>query len=105
MDFKPSPFRSDECNARYKEFIDRKLPFMAELVRSSRFYKIFKNTFPYDRIASSHHLLFSKQLSNTELMMLAQQIVDSGEYDMLILNAPKRQSLPEEYHIHLLRLK
>ena len=76
-------------------------------------WKIVENSFPYDGIASVHHMLLplrhvdEKDLNTDELKELAE-IKDSvcdKNYELMVLPTRNHRSVPEHFHLHLLVCK
>ena len=68
------------------------------------------NSFPYDLIASTHHMIVplrhvvEAELSAEELREFAvikREVVDVG-YDNIIEATTKNKSLPAHFHLHLI---
>ncbi len=89
--------RSVEGSARYRAYrecgeLSRGCPLCdGEAIKEFRFWKVMQNRFPYDKIASTHHMLLPLQhttdleLTNEERQEL--QTIKAGyvqEYDYMI---------------------
>lgn len=76
-------------------------------------WKIVKNDFPYDKVASRHDMLIplrhciESNLTSEELREFVQIKRDiSDQYDMFLENTnEKTRSIPEHFHLHLLQIK
>ncbi|KND49510.1 MAG: hypothetical protein AB203_00315 [Parcubacteria bacterium C7867-008] len=73
------------------------------------YWKITENKFPYDLIASTHHMIMPlRHATETELTMEEwkeyQEIKHSKlqEYDYIVEGTSKTKSIPAHFHIHLL---
>lgn len=109
--------RSDEMHDRY--LAAEKDPNFYETVPSMKewqYWRIIENQFPYDTIASVHHILIPKREFQTvdeanedETVEIADEIFDwikkESHYDMILENLPHQQSQPQRLHYHLLKLK
>lgn len=117
--------RSAETEARYLEQRKRRVndpehnppfsPTVNNAIREFDHWFIIENDFPYDAIATTHHLLFTKRkvafewdlLSSeerSELEKLKKEFFNH-EYDVFYENLPKGQTLRSHFHLHLLILK
>lgn len=108
---RPTKLRTPETQARYAlaekdpDFITK-----APAIRTFPNWKIIVASYPYDAIATTHHLLCPKrrfaqieEATYTELKeLLAIQHTIENDYDACQLNFPKTQSLPAHLHYHLL---
>ena len=87
------------------------------MVKEFRNWIIVENRFPYDKVFITHHLLASKrhlrtyeELTNeevSELKSIEYQVMNKqlGDYDVIIINIPARQSIPRHLHFHLATYK
>jgi len=85
----------------------------AEAVLVFDYWQIIDNSFPYDRIAQTHHMLIPKQhgdenalseLEKTELLKLKY----GGwleNYDFIFESLPQGKSIPAHHHLHLIKVK
>ena len=71
---------------------------------------ITENDYPYDRVATRHHMLVPKrhvterELSDAEcaeLMHLKESVLAAG-YQHLLESLPGTMSIPAHYHLHLM---
>ena len=82
-----------------------------EAIKSFEHWKIIKSNFPYDRIAKEHLLLVTlehkktSELSDAELAELHKiKQTEIPEHITHIIDVlPKRQSVPNHTHIHLIQ--
>lgn len=65
-------------------------------------FKIINNKYPYDLICSKHLLLLSK-ISKEEAFYHACKYATENDYDYVLWNTPKQQSVPSVIHIHILK--
>lgn len=82
-------------------------------VQEFKNWRIIPNEYPYDAIAEVHHLLVPKrqiedllQLDEAEMteFLLIKRIF-TKEYDVMWENTPKGRTVPDWYHLHLIKLK
>lgn len=78
------------------------------------YWKIIENSFPYDRVATKHHMLTPLRhikfvdLTVQELEELTEiktVYMNSSGYDCILESTSKTQSIPAHYHLHLMVLK
>lgn len=109
--------RIDETMSKYMEHEkhnDRKCLFcVSESEREFKLWKIIKNDFPYDRIASCHkmlsplrhvpdkHNLYPEEIN--ELEEILHVLEKERFFDSMIVNFTRNRTIPEHYHIHLLK--
>lgn len=117
--------RSHETESRYLEQRKRRVhdpknnppfePRIDNAIREFDHWFIIENDFPYDAIATTHHLLFTKRKVAFEWDLLTQEEREeleylkkeffNNEYDVFYENLPKGQTLRSHFHLHLLILK
>jgi diadenosine tetraphosphate (Ap4A) HIT family hydrolase len=78
-------------------------------------WKIVRNLFPYDRIASKHDLLVPvrhvsehrllRQSEITQLQSIKASRSLSEKYSLVLENLGKQRSIKGHFHIHLIRLR
>lgn len=77
------------------------------------YWRIVDNEYPYDRIASTHHLLMPKRCcddndltvaEHAELIALRDTVLND-QYDCMVVNMPKYTSVKQHFHYHLIVLK
>lgn len=110
-------FRSDEMIEKYRKFISNDgltsngCPLCSKIsVAEFDYWRIVENSFPYDRIASVHHMLIPKtHSSETELSLEAKnEYINlkstylNNHYDIVIEALPKARSIPAHHHYHLI---
>ena len=108
--------RTQEGEKKYQDYIARgglengcalcpKAP-----LRMFKFWKIVQNDFPYDRIASIHHMVIpirhagEAELSTEERDELAniKDAYMNAHYEYFIEAARKNKSIPGHFHLHLI---
>ncbi len=81
-------------------------------IRQWQHWQIIHNKYPYSAVFKIHHLLVpkrevhQKELSSSEsneLNVILQEL--NNEYDCLLVNFEKKQSIKQHFHIHLLTYK
>jgi diadenosine tetraphosphate (Ap4A) HIT family hydrolase len=107
--------RSPEMHERYLTYPkDPNFMNTANSIRDFNYWRIIENKFPYDTIAKTHHLLVPKQqttswldigLSESAELDLLIMYELPKEYDMILLNFPKAQSVKDWLHFHLIVVK
>jgi diadenosine tetraphosphate (Ap4A) HIT family hydrolase len=73
-------------------------------------WKIVLNSFPYDQIAETHHMLAllrhatEEELTETELVELKtiKATYVNDNYDWIIEATTKNKSIPAHFHLHLI---
>jgi len=115
-------FRRDEETTRlYKEYLDahpNECFFCSDkkiIIKDFKYWQISECTFPYNLIAEKHHLLFPKRHFSTyidftkeeqdELSEIRQKYIPTTDYDSIIENTPKYQTIPGHTHLHLITYK
>jgi hypothetical protein len=108
-------FRSESVRLQYEEErrINASNPTCVicdrEALQSFTYWKIITNEFPYDLIASTHHMLVPMrhvtevELSDSEkeeLVSIKHGLLDP-QYDFIIETVSKKKSIPEHFHLHL----
>jgi hypothetical protein len=79
-------------------------------LESFRFWKIVENSFPYDQIAETHHMILpfrhiiESELNAEELKELAELKAGSinEKYDFIMEPTQKRKTIPKHFHLHLI---
>lgn len=82
-------------------------------LQSFRYWKILENNFPYDKIASTHHMIVplrhiqESELTNEELKEFSEIKLNvlNQSYDYTLEASTKNKSIPAHYHLHLVVLK
>ena len=71
---------------------------------------IVSNEYPYDAVTSKHDLLFPlrkvagyEDLTEQEVADLHAILSSLNEYDSVLYNTPKAQTVPSWFHLHLLK--
>lgn len=111
--------RSKETLERYFKYLDENVrtPDLRDLpmIFGGNKWVIVKNGFPYDKIASVHHLLvplraFTEDIDMTqderdELASIKRRIGEEKLYDVVMENVAHRRTVPAHYHLHLIKYK
>ncbi len=113
----PVTFRTKETQELYDEYRQNPGPSATgcwicdkPVIAEFKSWKIVANSFPYDKIASLHHMIVPirharedevtfeewNELNSIKLNSLYKQ------YDYTIQATPRVQSVPSHYHLHLL---
>jgi len=109
--------RTKKTQKKYTEYLEKGYDGACifckrqKMVKEFDFWILTKNEFPYDEIAEKHTMLAPKrhieeenELNQQEREDLSQLLLEL-DYDMCILNKKKKRSIPEHYHLHLLKFK
>jgi hypothetical protein len=108
--------RTAETEARYKDYrknknIDDCYLCRATALKEFTFWRILPNTFPYDCITKTHHLISLKRHADETALTVLEynelyDIKDAvrNDYDMLLENTLKRKSIREHHHIHAIEI-
>ena len=117
MEKRTKTLRTIRTQARYERHTAFTLPKHCYLcsappIRNYKHWKIIENQYPYDEIATMHHMVVSvyhareAALHNEALEEYARVKNDlHQEYDVILENTHKQKSIPEHHHLHLLRIK
>lgn len=110
--------RSPETQARYdahkQQFNTTKECFMCKYNAPTLkdCWKIVPNEFPYDTIAMQHDLLVYTYHEEepaygdvASLHGIKEFLYIIGGYDAIIENAPVNRTVPQHYHLHLIKYK
>jgi len=106
--------RTDKMHERYvtaekdPDFM-RTAPSIIDYV----FWRVIDNSFPYDTVAKTHHMLVPKRQFAEYGDMKRRERVEYDtiintyleDYDVVMLNLPKQRSVKDWFHIHLLILR
>jgi len=86
-----------------------------KIVADYTYWRLIENNYPYDEVASVHHMLVPKQHvsfkdgvseeAKKELVLINDGFETSGEYDCIMQNFSVGQSQPQHLHYHLLTWK
>jgi hypothetical protein len=79
------------------------------MIRSYRYWKMMPNDYPYDKIASVHHMIVpirhvrESELTKEELgeYRLLKE-TELQEYDYILESTIKNKSIPAHFHLHLI---
>lgn len=84
--------------------------YKAPLIRG--YWKLVPNEFPYDAIAEKHDMLVyhtceseASEEAIMELKLMKDVLFLVGGYDAIIENAPVNRTVPQHYHLHLIKYK
>lgn len=78
-----------------------------------QYWRVTNNRFPYDQVASLHHMMVPKRHTNgddltpeefSELALLKKEHVNE-HYNFILEATPKTKSIPTHYHLHLVVAK
>jgi len=107
--------RSDAMHTKYLTYPkDKDFMVNAPSIKDYQYWRIIENKFPYDTIAKTHHLLVPRRqalnwvdLDIDEMTELDNLMVYDlpQDYDMILLNFPKAQSVKDWLHFHLIVVK
>lgn len=103
----------DELNyAKTKQVKRRKTLLDDPRLREWEHWALIENEFPYTAVFKVHHLLIPKRIvdkdnltdeESEELMLILDKM--NEEYDCLLVNYEKKQSIRNHFHVHLLIYK
>ncbi len=111
--------RGPEGTQKYQEYVKALAPDAPcslcekESLKTFKHWKVVENLFPYDKIASKHHMLVplrhvrEDELTAeemAEIKSIKENFINS-EYDWIIEATPKNKSISEHFHIHLIVAK
>lgn len=117
--------RTEETMRKYKEITDYRekngikvdcfFDWKKALVKEFDNWVIIENDFPYDAVATVHHMISTKretpfdwkllnEQEREELQKLREGYIQEN-YDVVYENLPKGQTIPGHFHLHLLVLK
>lgn len=77
-------------------------------------WRIIENSYPYDAIATVHHMLVPRRVFQHPKEMTVEEMLEFSmlenftlvdTYDFISRNFPANQSAPQRLHYHLLALK
>ncbi len=115
--------RTKETTTKYHQYLledhnksadfDSKL--QNEVVRDFTYWVIVPNSFPYDAIATTHHMLVPKRVFSeeqdmtqeeyNELLSIKKSLSKGTEYSILMENLDSARSIKDHFHIHIIKLK
>jgi diadenosine tetraphosphate (Ap4A) HIT family hydrolase len=82
-------------------------------IQEFKHWRILLNDFPYDVIASTHHLIVPKihktehlltEEEREELILLKDTVLDKV-YEFVVETLPSQKSIPKHFHLHLMVFK
>lgn len=111
--------RFSKTQKKLEKFFEKGLGgcFICDRLPKNKFkhWKIIRNNFPYDRLASKHDMLTTlRHVSlesefnageKAELVAIKEKILPKMDYDWIIENLPRKKSVPKHFHLHLLKHK
>jgi diadenosine tetraphosphate (Ap4A) HIT family hydrolase len=112
---KTAEWRTTETHERYMEVLKSREVYDGcrlcdeTVIIEFNLWKIINNEFPYDKIASTHHMIIPKRHTNgddlTEEELNELTTLKAGylneQYHMLAEALPKRKTMPSHFHLHL----
>ena len=85
----------------------------APAITEYKYWRLLKNNFPYDAIASKHYLLTPRRVftydsemtspEREELYIIKRQLAKT--FDSILENFTQRRTIKEHFHLHLLNFK
>lgn len=111
----PVTLRKKSTEAEYQHLLDKGLKHCIYceqelLVAEFQYWVLLKNRFPYDRIAKDHWMLAPKRHIPTEKQLTREEnkelerLLEILNYDCVLINKKPKRTLPDHYHLHLLKL-
>jgi len=110
--------RTDETQKAYMELKERRDPrspcpmCSADSELDFHYWRIIANDFPYDKIAERHSMLVPKRHIAELRELSAEALAEYDEieskitgFDALLKNLPHDQSIPDHFHLHLIKYK
>lgn len=111
--------RSEDCQSRYENHLEihrnlGKCPICGEVSKKDfKYWRIIKNSFPYDRIAMLHEILLpirhvvEADLTEEEIGEFKEikQNYINGHYDLMMEPVERGKSIHDHWHLHLVVLK
>lgn len=111
-------FRTDKSYQKLHEYYASKPEgcFLCQRKgKDFKHWKLVKNQFPYDKVASKHYLLTIKrhvgkekdfsQKEKDELIAIKNGYLAKTDFMFVMENLPKRQSAKDHYHLHVIKWK
>lgn len=110
-------FRTEKTNQIYQEFRENgglnngcNLCKREEIFAEFEHWKIIPNRFPYDLVASTHHMIIPRrhivegELKSDELRELSQikYTYLNDKYDFILEPTVGKKSIPQHFHLHLI---
>lgn len=114
--------RTDETMTRYMQIDEERKaknivfdPYENPKIKEFTHWAIVNNDFPYDAVATTSHMIFTKRSIPFDWKLLTKEEKEEFEhlketylkdnYDVVYENLPKGQTIPGHFHLHLLVLK
>lgn len=112
---KPKTEKKYEKLEAFRENHKLKCPLCkAKNIKKFKYWKIIKNDFPYDRIASRHDMLVPirhateeklNRKEQAEYKKIKETYLEESSYDYFLEVSQKGKSIPSHFHMHLIVLK
>jgi hypothetical protein len=90
-------YQDDLKNGRGKSLWDE------EIVYDDEDYRVVKNRYPYDLIATEHVMLLPKKPDMDKAISWATIYAMANSYTKIIYNLPKAQSVKNIIHVHIIK--
>ncbi len=109
-------FREPKTQERYHEYLKKKNPeecylCVAPALKEFAFWRLLVDSFPYDRIAKTHHLLTPRRHANEHELTPAEytelyaiKLLMENDYDTFLENTERLRSIPGHFHVHAIKL-
>lgn len=106
----PATAAKYEAHRETKEFKSRCALCQKDTLEEFTYWRIVDNSFPYDLIAETHHMLISKvhaterelpKEAHEELLHIKNRCLQ--QYDLMTMSLPKNLSIPQHVHYHLIK--
>jgi len=108
--------RTAEGSKRYREYLKNETSESScslcdkESIKDFQFWRLVENSFPYDQIAKTHHMLVPVRhvpedgLTVDELaeLKMIKGVFINAAYDWIIEATYKNKSIPDHFHLHLI---
>lgn len=66
-------------------------------------YKIINNNYKYDRMTDDEHVMLITKEDPNQAFVWARDWAEVNDYSMVCWNTPKKQTVPDIIHIHILK--
>ena len=111
----PTYLRTDKIYKKYLFKQKKDSIFHLKVVKQYKYWRIVKNEYPYDAIASRHDLLVpERQIKDIflitkkewqELKTLWRSFINNRHYDCILIPLPWSQTFKGRIHFHLIKIK
>jgi len=112
-------YRTEETEAKYMESLKNAdpsdpCPLCAKpALKTFRLWKLVENSFPYDRIAATHHMIvpirhaWEREVTQEEWLEYAElkKGFMNDDYDAMMERTHRTKTVPGHFHVHLLVIK